>query len=636
MLMWKRRFVELYPELSRLMVPGTTAEELFRERIRSDAVGELEFPVDEYVRRRMEMRKLGGGAPFVHRHRDGRWFRTTERKTSEGGIVATTTDVTELKNSETDLRAAKEQAELANRAKSEFLANMSHEIRKPMNGVLGMASILLESDLTPDQKKHAEIIKQSGTSLLSILNDILDLSKVEAGHVVIENLDFDLQDLLGTVEAVWQSRLESNGLDFLIEVEPQVDTVLRSDPTRIRQILVNLISNGAKFTETGGIKIGVSQCRHSDTVLETRFEVTDTGIGITPTAQPLIFSKFAQADSSTTRKYGGTGLGLAISQQLAELLGGEMGFDSVEGEGSTFWFTIRSAPGNRAAVRTDIYTREIDQFQSKDPVRSLKILVAEDNSVNQAVIRALLDKAGHRFDIVGNGLEAVSAVMAARYDLVLMDIQMPEMDGVTATQEIRNLPGKTGRVPIIALTANAMKGDRETYLEAGMTDYVPNPIDPNELVAAIARNRIDAETADNHKSDSPAVNDIGDAIPVLDLNILETLSEAVGEEVMPDLIEESVQEMREILRLIVTLGDGADLAALRGAAHDLKSSSGGFGAARLQRFAQDLEWASRDNRPADARKLAGEISPVGDEAFETLEAYAIRGASSAIKRAVND
>ena len=240
LLMWNRRFVDLFPELSRLMVPGTTAEELFRERVRSGALGELEFPIDEYVRRRMEMRKIGGGTPFVHRHRDGRWFHTRERKTSEGGLVATTTDVTELKNSEADLRAAKEQAEFANRAKSEFLANMSHEIRTPMNGVLGMASVLLESDLTPDQHKYAEIIKQSGTSLLSILNDILDLSKVEAGHVEIEIVNFDLRDLLDTVEALWQSRLESNGLDFLIEVQSEVETVLKSDPTRIRQILTNL------------------------------------------------------------------------------------------------------------------------------------------------------------------------------------------------------------------------------------------------------------------------------------------------------------------------------------------------------------------------------------------------------------
>ena len=443
-----------------------------------------------------------------------------------------------------ELEERNQMLEHANKVKSDFLATMSHELRTPLSGVMGMARLLHQSDLSADQLKLVRTIEDSGDGLLLLLNDILDLSKIEAGQVELELLDFDLRVLLGSMEALWEPRHRDKGLNFSIEVGAGISAVLKTDPTRVRQILFNLIGNATKFTETGGVKVTVSQRQLSQDDFETRIEVADTGIGISPEAKPIIFSKFTQADGSTTRKFGGTGLGLAICKQLAELLGGEIGCESTEGVGTTFWFTIRCAPGDPTAVEGEAADRDGESPQSVAPVRPLKILVAEDHMVNQAVIRALLENAGHRVDTVGDGIEAVSAVMRVTYDLVLMDIQMPEMNGMTATQKIRELPGEIGKLPIIALTANAMKGDREQYLAAGMSDYLPKPVNPTDLMAAIARWDAAADAEAGHSEDASPAEDATDALPVLDRTVMDELGQGLGDEKMTSLLKQCADDIR--------------------------------------------------------------------------------------------
>ena len=398
------------------------------------------------------------------------------------GLVAANVEQTESRLIE--IREARDRAEIANEAKSQFLATMSHEIRTPMNGILGMANHMLGEELTDDVRDNVETIHDSGKLLMSLLNDILDLSKIESGRMDLEEIDFDLEDLVESVSALWLPKATAQGLTYSVIYGPTPVTVLRSDPSRIRQVLFNLMSNALKFTPDGDVSIHVRQERTVSGKVETRFEVRDTGAGIAAEHQVDLFDKFTQADSSVSRRYGGSGLGLAICRELATALGGEIGVKSTPGQGATFWFTVVCPGGDPAALRTDLFPADADTHA---PVAPLMVLVAEDNDVNQTVIRAMLEGAGHRVDTVANGAEAVDAVTRQPYNVILMDVQMPEMDGISAARRIRALPGPERDIPIIALTANAMKGDRESYLDAGMDDYVAKPIDPSLITAALRR-----------------------------------------------------------------------------------------------------------------------------------------------------
>jgi signal transduction histidine kinase/HPt (histidine-containing phosphotransfer) domain-containing protein len=388
----------------------------------------------------------------------------------------------ELSRANDALQARTRELADASEAKSRFLANVSHEIRTPMNGIVGMARLLQETSLGRDQREYADIIVSSARALLRIIDDILDSSKIEAGGFDLDAVDFDLRQVVDDVARLLRPEAEAKGLTLSATVDPAVPRAARGDPGRLRQALVNLVGNAVKFTETGAVTVLVESLEKSDDAFVARFEVRDTGIGIDPAAQERLFKPFSQADGSTTRRFGGTGLGLAISRRLIELMGGRIEVASAVGSGTTFAFTVRlgRALGTGAVAGASA-------AMPAAAARRGRVLVAEDNPVNQKVTVRMLDHLGFDADVADSGESAVGAARKGRYDAILMDGQMPGMDGFAATALIRGFEGPVRRTPIVALTASAMRGDRERYLAAGMDDYLAKPITPEQLAAVLER-----------------------------------------------------------------------------------------------------------------------------------------------------
>ncbi|MBU1001618.1 MAG: PAS domain S-box protein [Proteobacteria bacterium] len=401
-----------------------------------------------------------------------------------GQTIVSVVDITQRVRAEEEMRRARDAAEQANRIKNEFLANMSHEVRTPLNGILGMAELTMLGDLDAEQRECLEMIRESGRNLLAILNDLLDISKIEAGRLETEQREFSLAEVLRQVQVHFGAQAARQGLEFAIQSDPAAPDALLGDDVRIRQVLFNLVGNSLKFTDQGGITVRVEclDTSASDGALRLLFCVQDTGIGISDAFQAVVFEPFTQADGSFTRKYQGTGLGLGIVKRLVTLMGGSVTLDSAEGQGTSVYFTLPATPSHTTALRGEAPVLLED-------LPSLRVLVAEDNAVNRIYAERVLQEMGHKVTSVANGREAVRVLNEERFDLVFMDISMPEMDGLEATRQIREggSDGLNTKVPIVAMTAHAMKGDRERFMAAGMDGYLPKPMERDDLTTVILR-----------------------------------------------------------------------------------------------------------------------------------------------------
>jgi len=507
-----------------------------------------------------------------------------------------------------DLIRARDEANAAARAKSDFLANMSHEIRTPMNAVIGFTHLVLSTDMTARQRDYVDKIMTAARSLLRLINDVLDFSKIDAGKLSLEEVPFALETVLTEVTDILAVQVAEKGLEMRIDLAPDVPPALTGDPARLHQVLLNLMSNAVKFTERGYVRLVLRVVSHEDDRIMLQFDVEDTGIGLSEDQQQRLFTPFDQADSSITRRYGGTGLGLAIARRLVALMGGEISVESELGKGARFWFTgVFSAADMPAAE-----PRPDGTVQKPQQLAGARVLVVEDNEINRMVTKDMLEQAGITAHFAENGVDGVRAVLEnGPYDAVLMDVQMPRMDGYTATRLIRTNPGFAD-MPIIALTANALQGDRDAALTAGMNDYITKPVDPDEALLTLAR------------WVRPAASAAGEPVAGA-LDRTAGLRRSGGNQALYDkIVARFAEDARQFTATFRTVHARGDLVHATRLAHSLKSSAGTIGAdevqraaARLEEFCRGPEAAGSPQVPIEAldraiARLLAELAPVLD------------------------